>query len=111
MSQDDKFDLADDQVSVRLNDPRERDAARKLREFFGSHREHVFFSRQIEVQNENEYFHWITNRAIRDLRDEGFILGETRLLRTGGNKSSLASQPPILPSRCEAAGPPRGRVC
>jgi hypothetical protein len=89
LSQDDDFDLGDDQLSARMSDPRERDAARKLRDFFDSHREQVFFSRQIEVQNENEYFHWITNRAIRDLRDAKFVLGETRPLKTGGSINLL----------------------
>jgi hypothetical protein len=49
----------------------------------------VFFSRQLEVQNENDYFHWITNRAIRQLREEGLILGETRALSTGGSINLL----------------------
>ncbi len=43
----------------------------------------MFFSRQLEVQNEHEYFHWITNRAIHDLEAEGSIKGEWRKLRTG----------------------------
>jgi hypothetical protein len=44
----------------------------------------VFFSRQLEVRYEDRYFHWITNRAVRYLRDDGLLLGETRSLRTGG---------------------------
>jgi hypothetical protein len=39
----------------------------------------------LEVQNEDIYFHWVTNRALRDLRDEGLIQGETRQLKTGGS--------------------------
>lgn len=54
-----------------------------LRWFFGENRERVFFSRQLEVQNENEYFHWITNRAIHDLEAEGAIKSEWRKLSTG----------------------------
>lgn len=67
-----------------FRDAREQDAARGLRDFFDVHREQVFFSRQIEVQCEDSYFHWITNRALRELRDEGLLKGETRTLSTGG---------------------------
>ena len=44
----------------------------------------MYFSRQLEVQNEGRYFHWITNRAIRDLEAEGVILSERRNLISGG---------------------------
>jgi hypothetical protein len=54
-----------------------------LRTVFNANRERVFFSRQIEVQNEDDYFHWITNRAIHDLEGEGTIRSEWRPLRTG----------------------------
>jgi len=40
------------------------DATEKLRDFFDRNRESVFFSRQLEVVNEHEYFHLITSRAI-----------------------------------------------
>lgn len=55
-----------------------------LRLFFEKHRENVFFSRQIEVQNESVYFHWITNRAIRDLEEEGLLKSEVRKLPRAG---------------------------
>lgn len=60
-----------------------------MRDFFDSHREHVFFSRQVEVQHEDDYFHWITNRALRELRDSGVIMGETRPLSTGSSINLL----------------------
>jgi hypothetical protein len=69
---------------VRPNDSSEQLAAAKLREFFKAHREQVFFSRQLEVQQEKQFFHWITNRALHRLRDEGLILTETRTLKTSG---------------------------
>lgn len=71
------------------DDPREHLAAAKLREFFKAHREQVFFSRQMEVQQEKQFFHWITNRALHRLRDEGLILNETRALKTGGTINVL----------------------
>ncbi len=64
-------------------DEREIEARDHLREFFNTHRERVYFSRQLEVMNEGRYFHWITNRAIRDLEAEGLIKSEWHKLRTG----------------------------
>ena len=69
---------------AKSEDPVEVDAREFLRGFFERKPERVYFSRQLEVQNENRYFHWITNRAVRDLEAEGTILSETRSLRSGG---------------------------
>ena len=65
-------------------DPAERRARNVIRKFFEKHRERVFFSRQIEVIHENDFFHWLSARAIRDLVAEGIILSETRKPATGG---------------------------
>lgn len=65
-------------------DPVEIDARDLLREFFERNRQHVYFSRQLEVQHEDRYFHWITNRAIRELEAEGVIRSERRNLVSGG---------------------------
>jgi len=89
LSEDEEFDLGDLEPEERPPDPREREAAGELLAFFESHRDQVFFSRQIEVQREDSYFHWITNRALRELRDAGEILGETRRLSTGSSINLL----------------------
>jgi len=68
---------------LRPDDEREIEARDHFRQFFGTNRESVFFSRQLEVLNERDYFHWITNRAIRDLEAEGLIRSEWRKLHTG----------------------------
>jgi hypothetical protein len=62
----------------------EEGAREYLRSFFELHRDQVFFSRQLEVQNEDRYFHWITNRAIRELEGEGLIKTEVRKLPRAG---------------------------
>lgn len=72
---DDGFDESSDVTEVLARD--------HLRGFFNGNRQQVFFSRQLEVQNEKEYFHWITNRAIRDLEEDGLIKSEWRELTTG----------------------------
>src|SRR6266849_1231182 len=87
--EDDNSDFVEELAEERAPDPREREAVEELRAFFESHREQVFFSRQLEVQHEGDYFHWITNRALRELRGEGLILGETRPLSTGGSITLL----------------------
>ena len=59
-------------------------AAVELLAFFDRHRDKVFFSRQIEVMYEDRWFHWITNRALRDLISRGLIQNETRQI--AGNR-------------------------
>jgi hypothetical protein len=89
VAEDDEFGLGNDPPVERTEDAREVDVTTRLRGFFESNREQVFFSRQLEVQNEDDYFHWITNRAIRSLREEGLIKGETRTLSSTGGKINL----------------------
>lgn len=76
------FDFAD--YEKKSFDYKEADAKAALEDFFEKSREKVFFSRQVEVIHEDKYFHWITNRAIRELIREGKIREEKRKLRTGG---------------------------
>ena len=59
-------------------------AVEELRRFIEARREVVFFARQLEVLHERQFFHWITNRAVRHLLDLGEVRGERRDLRTGG---------------------------
>ena len=73
-----------DQESLREVDPVEIRAREHLRAVFNRQPHRVYFSRQLEVQNEGHYFHWITNRAIRNLEEEGVILSERRNLTNGG---------------------------
>jgi hypothetical protein len=86
VSDDDAFGRDAEGDSIPVFGSRDESAVKKLREFFGLHRSEVFFSRQLEVQNEADYFHWITNRA---LREERFLYGETRSLVTGGTVNLL----------------------
>jgi len=67
------------------SDAVEQEARDHLRRFFDQNRDKVFFSRQIEVQNEKLYFHWITNRAIHDLEAEGIIKSEVQKLPRAGS--------------------------
>ncbi len=78
-----EFDDFNEEIEIRPPDPVEVEARDVLKVFFENNRERVFFSRQLEIQNEATYFHWVTNRAIRDLESEGFILSDWRRLSTG----------------------------
>lgn len=84
---DDKFESLS--TGLAPFDAFEKDARQHLRLFFEQNTRRVFFSRQIEVQNEGRYFHWITNRAIRDLEGEGLVKSEVRKLPRAGNVKLL----------------------
>lgn len=58
-------------------------ARKKLEEFFEKRNKEVFFARQIEVQNEDEFFHWVTHRVTQELIDRDLIRSETRKLSSG----------------------------
>ncbi len=63
-----------DDLSKRLLRPAdgaEMNARAVVTEFFAERKDEVFFSRQIEVLHEDDFFHWVTNRAIRDLVSRG----------------------------------------
>lgn len=78
-------DLSLDQTGRgRPGDVREEAAVVALERLFDEQRERVFFSRQLEVWHEGTWFHWITNRALRELVARGVILSEERGLANGG---------------------------
>jgi hypothetical protein len=64
-------------------DTAEERARARLLAHFEDNPESVFYSRQLEVIFEREYFHWVTNRALRRLVEEGRIRTEERQLSTG----------------------------
>jgi hypothetical protein len=67
----------------RILDTEEAKARARLMAHFVDHPEEVFYSRQLEVIFEREYFHWVTNRAVRALVAEGFLGTESRRLSIG----------------------------
>lgn len=56
-----------------------------LAELFDRERQRVRFSRQVEVAHEDRWFHWMTNRALRTLIEDGAIRSEEQTLSTGGS--------------------------
>lgn len=49
----------------------------------------MFFSRQLEVRLEGEFYHWITNRALRDLAGSDVLNHERRALTVPGGVVDL----------------------
>ncbi|MBE9008356.1 hypothetical protein IQ259_25705 [Fortiea sp. LEGE XX443] len=74
-----------EEIDSEITDPAEVKAKETIRDFFDKNQESVYFSCQIEVLHEKKYFHWVTNRAIRDLIAEGVVKEEVRKLTTKGN--------------------------
>lgn len=70
---------------TKVDDGDESRARARLLAHFEDHPESVFYSRQLEVLFEREYFHWVTNRALRRLVEEGRILSESRRLDLGSD--------------------------
>lgn len=73
----------DDDYEERAPDRVEGEAVDALRAFFDEHRDRVFSSRQVEVEFEDRYFHWITHRALKLLAEAGAIGLEQRTLAHG----------------------------
>ncbi len=51
----------------RARDPLVDRARFRIRELVMARPGRVFYSRQLEVMLEREFFHWITNRAVREM--------------------------------------------
>jgi len=67
----------------KIKDTEEEKARARLLAHFEDNPTSVFYSRQLEVLYEREYFHWLTNRALRRLISEGRVRTEVRQLSTG----------------------------
>lgn len=64
-------------------DTEEAKARSRLLAHFVDHPTPVFYSRQLDMLFEDEFFHWVTNRALRGLIKEGHVLSEARRLDIG----------------------------
>jgi hypothetical protein len=78
----DDFDYPEPELDG-LPDKYEVEARERLEGFFEKHDDDVFFGNQLAVQNEKEFFHWVTHRALAELIGEGLLLTETRSLASG----------------------------
>ena len=69
--------------SLRDHDPVEKGAVVALEKFFSEHRDQVFYGKQLEVLFETTFFHWVTNRAYRELIGRGLVREDSRTLPLG----------------------------
>ena len=65
-------------------DPKVNEAAGKLLAFIEDNPDEVFYEMQLEVLFENSYFHWITSKALAELRDSRKIGSSIEPLREVG---------------------------
>jgi hypothetical protein len=70
-------------VKKKVEDSEEAKARARLLAHFVDHPTEIFYSRQLEVLFEDEYFHWVTNRALRGLIAENAVTMEARKLDIG----------------------------
>ena len=86
---DDILEPDPDEVAQRheyplARDPKTDEAKAAIVRHVGHFSKEVFYSRQLEVHLEVPFFHWITNRAVRELvRDGVFFRPNAVQLRTG----------------------------
>jgi hypothetical protein len=78
MGDDDEFEW--EELPVRPGDPKTDEAKAAIMEHVAAYPRRVFYSRQLEVLLEGRFFHWITNRAVRELVAEGALRAEERAL-------------------------------
>ena len=55
------------------DDPQVDAAETALEDFFDQHRDQVYYERQVEVLFEDDFFHWITQYALKRLRERGVV--------------------------------------
>lgn len=84
VQENDWFEQDNDYDAELPGDERQVEARQCIVELVEGKKAAVWFSRQIEVLLEAKFFHWITNRAVRELVEEDFLKTEVRNLKTGG---------------------------
>jgi len=74
-----------DPLEVELrHDPKVDEASLKLLAFIESNAGEVFYEMQLEVIFEDDYFHWITTKALAALRNSGKIGSSLQVLEDVG---------------------------
>jgi hypothetical protein len=68
---DPDFDPGFEREESQQRDPVVDQAKESIRAFFDEERTNVFYKQQLEVIFEDEYFHWVTSRALSELAARG----------------------------------------
>ncbi len=51
--------------------------------FFNQKKKEIFYLRQIQIMFEKKYFHWITEKAVNELVEEGYLRKHEKPLKKG----------------------------
>ena len=60
------------------DDPTQEKAKEQKKQLFDKKPKSVFYSRQLPIRYERDYFHWVTNRAWSSLVEDGELVSEER---------------------------------
>lgn len=82
---DPDFDPGFEREESQPRDPVVDQAKESIRAFFDEERTNVFYKQQLEVIFEDDYFHWVTSRALSELAAEGHVAVEREVLPGTGN--------------------------
>jgi hypothetical protein len=82
---DDIDDYSDEEKIEHPIDLFANQAFEDVKKLFADYPERVFYGRQIEIILEDKYFHWVTNRALRDLAAQRAIGTEVKSFAWGGS--------------------------
>jgi len=78
-------ELGGEQPPEEKYDPVVEEASDELMKFFDARPEDVFYEKQIEIFFERKYFHWITTKALKELRELKKIESNLQALENVGN--------------------------
>lgn len=70
-------------------DPKTQQVKRLIVERLEQEPKRVYFQRQLEVIHEKQFFHWVTDRAIRELEEEGKILVDFYPIPVGAHRDAV----------------------
>lgn len=77
---DEHYDYFEEEEPEPTRDLKIDEAKIVIAEIFNQEPERVFYSVQIETRLERDFFHWITNKGLKELTEEGVIARETRVV-------------------------------
>jgi hypothetical protein len=70
-------------------DPKTKECKTVLLVEFKRNAKNVYYQRQLEVLHEKKFFHWVTDRAIRELSEEERIIIDSYPITVGEHKDKL----------------------
>jgi hypothetical protein len=88
MVHDNNYD-GDDEFLEYPADPKTQLAKEILLKEFSENPDKVYYQRQLEVWYEKQFFHWVTDRAIRELHEEEKVIVDYYPIKVGEKKDKL----------------------